>query len=130
METWQDKMKSLEARGGKLKVSPVFKINALRMLMTGKAEEYFGRREADRDPADAAKTYQELLSKVKDYSSRRRKLDSSAKEKMQQGSDPMDVGALGGRTWWEDVGGGYDYEEVYAVGFKSQGKGKGKGKGG
>ncbi len=45
-------------------------------------KENFDLWEADRDPTDAAKTYQELLNKTKDYS-RRRKLDSSAKEKTQ-----------------------------------------------
>ena len=46
--------------------------------MTGKAKEYFDLREADRDNTDPAKSYEELLTNVKDYS-RRRKLDSSAK---------------------------------------------------
>ncbi len=64
----------------------------------GKAKEYFDFWEADRDPTDAAKTYKELLSKVRDYS-RTRKLDSSAMENLQQGGDPMDVGAVGGWSW-------------------------------
>ena len=58
---------------------PVFKINALRMLMAGKAKEYFDLWEADRDTTDPGKSYGELLTEVTDYS-RRRKLDSSAKE--------------------------------------------------
>ena len=62
---------------------PVFKINALRMLMTGKAKEYFDLWEADRDFTEAAKSYEELLNKAKDYA-RRRKLDASAKQRMQQ----------------------------------------------
>ncbi len=37
VEMWQDKMRRLEARGDKFKLGPVFKINALRMLMAGKA---------------------------------------------------------------------------------------------
>ncbi len=45
---------------------PVFKINALRMLMTGKAKEYFDLWEGDRDTTDASKSYEELLNKVKD----------------------------------------------------------------
>ena len=57
-------------------MGPVFKINALRMLMTGKAKEYFDLWEADQDPTNAAKTYVELLNKVKDYA-RRRKLDTT-----------------------------------------------------
>ncbi len=72
-----------------------FKINALRMLVMNKAEEYFDLWEADRDTTDAAKSYEELLSKVTHYS-RRRKLNSSAMEKIQHGRDPMDVGAVGG----------------------------------
>ncbi len=38
---WQDKMRRLEVHGDEYKFSPVFKINALRMLMTGKPKEYF-----------------------------------------------------------------------------------------
>ncbi len=75
-------MRRLEAHGKEHKLEPVFKIIVSRMLMTGKAKEYFDLWEADRDTADAAKSYEELLAKIKDYS-RRRKLDSSVKEKMQ-----------------------------------------------
>ena len=122
-------MRRLEAHGDEFKLAPVFKINALRMLMAGKAKEYFDLWEADRDTTDLAKSYEELLTKVKDYS-RRRKLDSSAKEKMQHGGEPMDVGAVGGWSWSEDTGGGYDQGDgVYAFGFKGKGKSKGKGKG-
>ncbi len=39
----------------------------MRMLMTGKAKEYFDLWEADHDPMYAKKTYEELLNKVKDY---------------------------------------------------------------
>ncbi len=98
VEMWQDKMGRLEAHGEEYKLAPVFKIHALRMLMVGKTEEYFDLWEADRDPTDAAKTYEELLSRVKDYV-RRLKLDSSAKEEIQHGGDPMDVGAVGGWIW-------------------------------
>ncbi len=68
-----------------------------------------------------------MLGKVKDYS-RRRKLDSSAKENMQGGGDPMDVGAVGGWSWYDDVEGGCDHEGVSAVGFEGKGKSKDKGK--
>ncbi len=67
--------------------------------MTGKAKEYFDLREADRDTTDAAKSYDELLVKLEDYS-RRRALDSSEKEKMQHGGDPMDGGVVGNLGWW------------------------------
>ncbi len=67
--------------------------------MAGKAKEYFDIWKADRDTADAAKSYEDLLSKLKDYA-RRPKWDSSAKEKLQQGRDPMAVGAVGGCSWW------------------------------
>ena len=106
VEMWQDKMRRLEAHGEEYKLAPVFKINALRMLMIGKAKEDFDLWEADRDPADAAKTCEELLNRVKDYA-RRRKLDSSDKEKMQHGGDPMDVGVVEGWSW-ED----YDQDAV------------------
>ncbi len=38
----------------------------------------------------------------------------------------MDVGAVGGWSWYDDVGGGYDRERVFAIGFKGRGKSKGK----
>ncbi len=109
MEMWQDNMRRLEEHGVEFKLAPVFKINALRMLMTGKAKEYFDLWEADRDTTDAAKFYEELSGKIKDCS-RRRKLDTSAKEKMQHGGDPMDVGTVGGWGWYDDIGGGCDHE--------------------
>ncbi len=40
LEVWQEKMRRLEAHGGEFKLATLFKINALRMLMTGKAKEY------------------------------------------------------------------------------------------
>ncbi len=56
---------------------------------------------------------------------RRSKLDTAAKERMQQGGDPMGVGAVGGWSW-ED----YEQNAVYVIGFKGTCKGKrGKGKG-
>jgi hypothetical protein len=56
----------LEARGDEHKLAPVFKNNALRMLRTDKAKEYFDFWEGDRDNTDAAKPCEELLSKAKD----------------------------------------------------------------
>ncbi len=41
VELWQEKMRRLEAHGDKFKLSPVVKINVLRMLTAGKAKEYF-----------------------------------------------------------------------------------------
>ncbi len=41
VEMWHDKMRRLEAHGDEFKLAPVFKINALRTLMIGKATEYF-----------------------------------------------------------------------------------------
>ncbi len=67
VEMWQDKMRRLEAHGDEFKSAPVFKINALCMLMTRKAREYFDIWEADRDTTDQAKACDELLSKVKNY---------------------------------------------------------------
>ncbi len=81
VEMWQDKMRRLEGHGDEFKMPPVYKANAFRMMMTGKTN---GRRTA---------TSYELLTKVKHYS-RRRKLYSSPKEKMQHEGDPLDVGAL------------------------------------
>ncbi len=94
----------------------MFKINVLRMLMTGRAKEYCDLWEADRDRTEAAKSYEELLNKVKD-NARRRKLDSTVKEKVQQGRDPMDVGTVGGYSWEEPC---YDQDGVYAIGFRAR----------
>ncbi len=110
VEMWHDKMRRLEAQGDEFEMPPVYKVNALRILMTGKAKEYSDLWEADSDNTDLAKSYDELLTKVKDYP-RRRKLDSSAKEKMQHGGGPMDVGAVGGWSWNDDTGGGCDQRD-------------------
>ncbi len=127
MEMWQDNMRRLEAYGEEFKLAPVFNINALRMLMAGNAKEYLDLWEAHRSTAGPAKSYEELLNKVKDYT-RRRNVDSSAKEKTQHGGDPMDVGAVGGWSWCEDIGGGYGQDAcAYAFGFKGTGKSKGEG---
>ncbi len=88
-------MKRLVAQGEEFKLARTARINAQRMLMTGEAKEHFDLLGAAQGPTHAKKTYEELLSKVKDYASRRR-LDTSAKERMQQGGDPMDVAVVGG----------------------------------
>jgi hypothetical protein len=106
VKMWRDKMRKLEAHREEFKLAPIFEINAFRMLMTGNAEEYFERWEADRDTTDAAKSYGELLGKVEDYP-RTRKVDSSAKEKMQLGGNPWTLELLavgvGRRTLVEDT---------------------------
>ena len=87
VEMWLGRVRRLEAHGEKYKLATVFKINALRMLMTGEAKEYSDLWEADRDTMDAAKSYEELLAKVKDYSWRR-KFDSSFEERCSTGVTP------------------------------------------
>ncbi len=59
VEMRQGKMRRLEVHGEEFKWAPLFKIriNTLRMLMTGKAKEYFDFWEADHDPTNAKKTY-------------------------------------------------------------------------
>ncbi len=121
VQIWQDKMRRWEAHGDEFKLAPVFKFNALRMLLPGKAKEYLDLWEVDRDTTDQAKSYEELWAKVKDYS-RRIKLDSSAKGEMKHGGDPMDVGDVGGWCWGEDAGGGYDQGDCFYA-FGSKGKG-------
>ncbi len=49
-----------------------------------------------------------------------------ANNQMQHGGDPMDVGAVRGWSWYDEVGGGYDHEGMWAVGCKGKGKTKGK----
>ncbi len=53
---------------------------------------------AFRDHTDAAKSYDDLLNKVKNHASQR-KWDSPAQETMQHDGDPMNIGAIGGRSW-------------------------------
>ncbi len=62
-----------------------------------------------------------MFKKVKDYA-RRRKLDATAQERMQQGADPTNEGAVGGWSWEE-----YDQDGFYVIEFKGKGKG-GQGK--
>ncbi len=50
-------------------------------------------------------------------------MDSSAKEKIQQGGDPIDVGAVGA---WDYENYDYDRDGIYEIGLKGKGKG-GKG---
>ncbi len=65
IDTWIDKRRRLEAHGEEFKLAPVVKINALRMLTTGKSREFFDLWESDGDKTDTAKTYEEL-NKIKD----------------------------------------------------------------
>ncbi len=71
VEMLRDKMRRLEAHGDEHKLAPFFKINAMRVLITGKAKVCADLWEGDRDNTDAAKSYEELLNKVKDYARRR-----------------------------------------------------------
>ncbi len=52
------------------------------------------------------------MSRVEDYA-RRRKLDTNAKERMQQRVDLMDVGAVAGLDYVYD----YDQDGIYAIGL-------------
>ncbi len=105
---WQDNMRRLEAHGDELKLAPVFKINALQILMAGKATEYLAVAQG------------ELFQKEK--------FDSSLEEKMQHGGENLDVGAVWGWSWNDGAGGTYDQGDgAYVFGFKSKGRSKGKG---
>ncbi len=79
VEMWHDKIGRLAAHGEEYKLAPVFKISALRMLMTGKAKEHFdhGGCQVVRG---AVSESQGLLAAEK--------LDSSVKEQMQHRGDP------------------------------------------
>ena len=61
-EMWQDEMRRLEAHGDEHKLALVYKINALRMLMAGAANEYFDLLGADRGNTDAARSCEGLLT--------------------------------------------------------------------
>ncbi len=98
VKMWQDRLKRLEAHEHQYKLAPVFKINALRMLMM-EGQGVFRLVEADRDHADPAKSFEELLNKAQDYA-RKRNLDNTAQKNTQHGGDSMDVGAAQG-DWSE-----------------------------
>ncbi len=115
-------MGRLKAHGDEHKLTPVFKINGLRMLMTGKAKEYFVLWEGDRDTTTAAKSDGDLLNKVTDYA-RRRKLGATAQKNTRHGEAPVDVGAA--RDHWDY---NWDEDEIDAVGYYGY-KGNGKSKG-
>ncbi len=99
----RSKMRRLVAHDEDFEFAPAFKINAMRRHMTGKDEEYFDIWVADRGTTDAAKSYEKLLSKVRDYAIRRG-LDRAVIEKMQHGVDPVDVGTTRGWSWWRYSG--------------------------
>ncbi len=67
----------------------------------------------DRDQTDAAKSYEELLNKVKGYA-RQRNGDNTAQKNMQNGSDPVDVGSANGdRYEWPEC----RNDDTKAVGY-------------
>ncbi len=41
----------------------------------------------------------------------------------------MDIGAIGGWSWWGNAGMEFEQERIYTLGFKGKGKSKGRGKG-
>ncbi len=93
VEMWQDKMRRLRAHGGEHNLVPMYKINAVRVLMTDTAKEHFALWEAGRDHTDVAKSLEELLSRVKDYA-RKRKLDALVHKSAQHGSGLMHAGSI------------------------------------
>ncbi len=92
MEMWQDNVRRLGSHGAEFKFAPVFKI-----------KKYFDLWEANKDHTDPNRSYEELLAKVEDHS-RKKKLGSSAQERMQHGGDPMNAGVVGGWSWYDDFG--------------------------
>jgi hypothetical protein len=124
VELRQGKMRSLGAHGDEFTLAPVCKFDALRMLMVGKAKEYFDLWEAHRDNTDQAKSYEELLAKVQDFQ-RRRKLDGSAPWML----EPWDDGP-GAKTQVEDTtkmtSSTFGFKgNSSTFGFKGNSKGKG-----
>jgi hypothetical protein len=71
IDGWLDKLRRLEAHGDEYKLAAVFEINALRTVTTVKAREYFDLWEGDCDKVDAAKSFTELLNKLKDFARRK-----------------------------------------------------------
>ena len=112
IEAWRDKMARLEAHGDDYKMAPVFKINALKSLMVGRGKDLFEVWETAENAAHDEDFFQEVLAKAEDYA-RKKKLDNSAKQNMQKGSDSMDIGYTG-----------YDFDDeqhIHAVGGKGKG---------
>ncbi len=65
-DTWQECIEGWKLMGDEFKLALVFKINALRTLMIGKSKEYLDLWEAEKDHTEPSKSYEELLTKVKD----------------------------------------------------------------
>ncbi len=90
---WQDTIRRLEARGDEYKLAPACKINSLDITLTGYAKEYFDIWKAGWDNTEAAKSYEELFSKINDHA-RRHNLDSPPKKKMLHAGGPIDIRAI------------------------------------
>ena len=76
VEAWMDKLRRLEAHGEKYKLPAVYKLTALKAMLTGKALEYAELWEADLDKIDedrADKIEKEKAEKIAKDGARRRR---------------------------------------------------------
>ena len=97
IEQWQYKLNRLEQHGLECKFPPVFKVSALRTMLTGQAKVYFDIWETSHDNTDVEKSSNEIIAKIMDYA-REKKLDEQA----MTGHAPMDVGEVGEEEWEQD----------------------------
>ena len=132
LEKWSEQERSLRAHGDDYKLSPVFKITALRVLMSCKREQFeLFEREARAKHNDKVSDamFDDLYMKIREYSQQRRLEELTKKSR----GDPMDVSQLQqdqNREQWDQWGQNASEYNAYinALG-KGKGISKGKGKG-
>ncbi len=123
VELWQGEMRRLEDHAGEYKLVPMYEISALRMLMTGKADEYFDLWDADRDHTDVV-----WRSRTRSYRAMSRTRTTPA-----SGSwivSPRRRSSMEGIPWTSEqmvrgAGGEvgeYVFEVVYALAYKFKGE--------
>jgi hypothetical protein len=81
--------------------------------MTAKTNQYFSVWETSCDTIDVAKSCEELLGKVEEYS-QRLKLDGARRRFSRCWS------------WWGDAVGGCDFDESFTIKFEGESKGEEK----
>jgi hypothetical protein len=125
IDRWQESQRQLQEMDPEYGLMPVFKISALKQLMSVRGKEYFENLESQYVGKASEKQFEEMLRKCKELATRRR-LESSRKKT----EDKMECDEV--EESWDEH---WDYEEdewiaVLSKGKGGKGKGKGKGKAG
>merc|ERR1711951_184907 len=102
LEKWSEQERTLRAHGEEYKLTAVFKVTALRHLMTCKREQFeVFEREAKTKHKDQINDdmFEDLVARIKEYASQRRLEEVLRRTK----GDPMDVSkaSRAPETYWE-----------------------------